>query len=83
MKCIPSPDHLCVRHHHLPDMTLTTLDVGCGILALYFLKRFISSRSHLTLPPGPRGLPLVGNVLDMPTSQEWKTFARWGEIYGI
>ncbi|KAJ3569349.1 hypothetical protein NP233_g5109 [Leucocoprinus birnbaumii] len=39
-------------------------------------------RSSLSLPPGPAGLPLVGNILDMPCSKEWLTFARWGEEYG-
>ncbi|KAJ6530948.1 cytochrome P450 [Mycena vulgaris] len=34
------------------------------------------------LPPGPRGWPLIGNVFDMPKSHAWRTFARWGEIYG-
>ncbi|KAJ7907006.1 cytochrome P450, partial [Mycena leptocephala] len=31
---------------------------------------------------GPTGWPLIGNVLDMPKSHSWKTFALWGEIYG-
>ncbi|KAJ7174153.1 cytochrome P450 [Mycena crocata] len=39
-------------------------------------------RNTLPLPPGPKGWPLIGNVLDMPTSHSWKTFARWGDIYG-
>lgn len=33
-------------------------------------------------PPGPRGLPLLGNLLDMPTEHEWLTFAKWGKKYG-
>ncbi|KAK0190089.1 cytochrome P450 [Armillaria mellea] len=33
-------------------------------------------------PPGPRGLPLAGNLLDMPSEKEWLTFAEWGDIYG-
>jgi hypothetical protein len=34
------------------------------------------------LPPGPKGYPLVGNVLDMPEHHEWETYAKWGEQYG-
>ncbi|KAK0460211.1 cytochrome P450, partial [Desarmillaria tabescens] len=33
-------------------------------------------------PPGPRGLPFIGNALDMPTDKPWLTFARWRETYG-
>ncbi|PBK95956.1 cytochrome P450 [Armillaria gallica] len=34
------------------------------------------------LPPGPRGLPFIGNVFDMPADKPWLTFERWGETYG-
>ncbi|KAJ7726441.1 cytochrome P450 [Mycena maculata] len=40
------------------------------------------TRKSLPLPPGPKGWPLIGNVLDMPKSHAWKTFARWGDLYG-
>ncbi len=35
------------------------------------------------LPPGPRGLPFIGNVFDMPTDKPWSVFGRWGETYGM
>ncbi|KAH8824336.1 cytochrome P450 [Flagelloscypha sp. PMI_526] len=38
--------------------------------------------SNPTLPPGPKGLPLIGNLLDMPTKATWKTFSEWGRKYG-
>jgi hypothetical protein len=31
---------------------------------------------------GPPGLFLLGNALDMPTLQEWVTYANWKKIYG-
>ncbi|KAK0204608.1 cytochrome P450, partial [Desarmillaria ectypa] len=33
-------------------------------------------------PPGPKGLPFIGNLLDIPSEKEWLTFAKWGEKYG-
>lgn len=39
-------------------------------------------RAFASLPPGPKGLPFIGNVLDMPSEKEWQTFARWGETWG-
>ncbi|KZP16296.1 hypothetical protein FIBSPDRAFT_64218 [Athelia psychrophila] len=32
-------------------------------------------------PPGPRGLPLIGNMLDMPTSDEWLQYRKWSEEF--
>ncbi|KAF9569422.1 cytochrome P450 [Agrocybe pediades] len=58
--------------------------VALVLLALFILRAIIRSLTSksLLLPPGPKGLPLIGNVLDMPSEKEWLTFARWGEIYG-
>ncbi|KAK0185225.1 cytochrome P450 [Armillaria mellea] len=50
------------------------------ILAWYLFRR--TRRSTASFPPGPRGLPLIGNLLDMPAEKEWLTFAKWGEKYG-
>ena len=38
--------------------------------------------AELPLPPGPKGLPLIGNMLDMPKEHEWVTFTEWKRKYG-
>ncbi|KAF2136512.1 uncharacterized protein K452DRAFT_322394 [Aplosporella prunicola CBS 121167] len=37
-----------------------------GLLALYVINRLRSKGNGRPLPPGPKGLPLVGNINDMP-----------------
>ena len=34
------------------------------------------------LPPGPRGLPILGNVFQIPKFQ-WFRFTEWKAIYGM
>jgi len=47
--------------------------------AVRYFRRF-SSRS-LPLPPGPKRLPLIGNLLHVPRTLEWETYARWGKEF--
>ncbi|KAF9645118.1 cytochrome P450 [Thelephora ganbajun] len=34
------------------------------------------------LPPGPKGWPLIGNLLEVPSVEPWKVYAAWGEKWG-
>lgn len=58
-----------------------TFVLGCG-LVLYIGRRFLASQSHYPLPPGPPGLPFVGNVIGINTSAPWVTYADWAKTYG-
>ena len=51
------------------------------ILALIPLYRS-SKRDRLSLPPGPKGWPLIGNLLDMPQSNFAKVYTNWARKYG-
>ncbi|TFY76167.1 hypothetical protein EWM64_g7846 [Hericium alpestre] len=62
--------------------SVTTLDVGLAVLGLFLVKHILSRRTAGPYPPGPKGLPVIGNVLDMPKSQGWLTFAKWADEYG-
>ena len=51
------------------------------ILALIPLYR-VSKRDRISLPPGPKGWPLIGNLLDIPQSDFAKTYTNWARKYG-
>ncbi|KAK7042071.1 OrdA protein [Favolaschia claudopus] len=52
-----------------------------GVLS-FVIVRLLFQKARGSLPPGPAGLPLIGNVLDMPSSSEWLRFAEWGVKWG-
>lgn len=58
------------------------LDVFLAAVSVYLVQKIISRPSVAPYPPGPKGLPFLGNALDMPTSEEWKTYAQWGNRWG-
>ncbi|KAH8102293.1 cytochrome P450 [Cristinia sonorae] len=62
--------------------SLTLLDSTLLLIAVLLLRRIIFRRNRPPLPPGPKALPLVGNVLDMPSSYEWLTFIDWSKKWG-
>ena len=65
----------------LPPIRVVDGLAACGLI--YVISRLLAKRPVAPLPPGPKRLPLLGNLLDMPTEQEWLTFAEWGKKYGV
>ena len=43
----------------------------------------VPSDVGLSLPPGPSGKPIIGNLLDLPTQQEWVGFSQLAKRYGM
>jgi len=50
-----------------------------AICAFFFGLSLIRRKN---LPPGPRRLPIIGNVHQLPVQSPWVTFGEWSKIYG-
>ncbi|KAJ6532740.1 cytochrome P450 [Mycena vulgaris] len=50
-----------------------------SILSLGLARR---NRSRGVRPPGPPGLPVIGNALQIPQDRQWLKWAEWKEKYG-
>lgn len=46
------------------------------------MVRLSRNRKGLPYPPGPKPLPIIGNVLDMPPLYVWETARIWSKTYG-
>lgn len=57
----------------------TAFTTALVVLFIYFWGR----NSKLPYPPGPKGLPLIGNIHDVPTSYEWLVYVKWSYEFGM
>ncbi|KAH9940668.1 hypothetical protein B0H21DRAFT_871469, partial [Amylocystis lapponica] len=63
------PSHHALGHRHRPVVAAITVAV---------LARLLRPRPNF--PTGPPGLPLVRNVLDMPSKHPWKVYRQWTQL---
>ncbi|KAI9571602.1 cytochrome P450 [Boletus coccyginus] len=76
------------RYHSPPPMS--TWATPCiltlaGVAVLCIGQRYYNGakcRSSLPLPPGPPGLPWIGNVIGVDASAPWLTYRDWANTYG-
>jgi|SRR6266851_369479 len=63
---------------------LSIVDIFAVLLFLAAIRaaRDRQRRRGLLYPPGPRPLPIIGNVLDIPKRFAWLAFSKFSKKYG-
>ena len=61
------------------DHGILLIGIILGLILLYAVLYLKSP--YRKLPPGPRGYPIIGNILDL-RSKPWIKFAEWRKNYG-
>ncbi|KAI0715623.1 cytochrome P450 [Cerioporus squamosus] len=69
-----------VKYISISPATLFAILIG-GCLLLFKVCQPAKSRG-VSLPPGPRPLPLIGNFLDIPTVRPWEAYRELCRKYG-
>ncbi|EIW55506.1 CyP450 monooxygenase [Trametes versicolor FP-101664 SS1] len=63
----------------MPQLWLFVLSAAVSV---WLLRYWRTSRRRLPLPPGPRPLPIIGNVLDMPGKNSGAEYRELSDKYG-
>jgi hypothetical protein len=50
-------------------------------IALLLAKYVTSRKQHRPYPPGPKPKPIIGNALDLPTTDLANVYIAWGKKY--
>lgn len=51
------------------------------VLGVIHYRKSIANRRYNSLPPGPSGYPIVGNINAIPQHEPWFKFLEWSRQY--
>ncbi|KAI0259000.1 cytochrome P450 [Gloeopeniophorella convolvens] len=51
-------------------------------LVLHLLLRQLIGRGRTIYPPSPKGLPIFGNIFQLPSRRHWLKYDEWAKQYG-
>jgi len=60
----------------------TTIVAALLLLIIFLILRRVLRSQPYPSPPGPRGLPFIGNLFDWPQGYDWLYWVKHKELYG-
>jgi hypothetical protein len=68
---------------NLSPLMFAAVTILAVVLMVAYKRKFIDKYKGCTLPPGPRGWPIIGSLLDLPHGKApWVEYRRWAQMYG-
>jgi hypothetical protein len=70
-------------HRIIPISNMSgLLPLSLSVFFALLLRKYVASRKkHLPYPPGPKPIPFIGNILDLPTDDLLNVYIEWGKKY--
>ena len=65
------------------DFILVVASLAFVVLAVVWIKQLLGARSSPPLPPSPKGLPVLGNLLDLAGDDVHVKCRDWSRQFGI
>ena len=56
--------------------------VVLGAAILLYVKNKLKTQSLASLPPGPKGNWIIGNLGVILSKYQWRTYSAWSKIFG-
>lgn len=66
----------------MPFSLATVAYATVSLVFLRLLYLWAGGRARHRFPPGPRGLPIIGNIRDIPPMPTWVEYRKWTDTYG-
>ncbi|PVG03919.1 cytochrome P450, partial [Serendipita vermifera] len=72
--------------HYASSMGFETsqfgLSLGLGALAVVGVGAYLRGAGRPNRGPGPKGVPILGNIGDLPKQDDYLVYAEWAKKYG-